>query len=262
MKIATFNINSIRARLESFCAWLRLNTLDIVLLQEIKCLKEQFPKFEMEMLGYHSVVLGQKSYNGVAILSKHPISDVRCGLASRTFSDTQSRYLEATICGMRIVNLYLPNGNPVGSKNFSYKLQWMKTLESVIRETLRVVEMPLVIGGDFNVIATDEDCFDLAKFADDAAMADQVRANYRRYLNLGLVDVFPALNPKDKRAYTFWDYQSRAWERDEGLRIDMFLTNCFATDLLQRCWVDRMLRGVARPSDHAPLLVEICNRPS
>ena len=257
MKIATFNINSIRARIENLRTWLETEQPDVVLLQEIKCQDEQFPTMEIQAMGYHSTVHGQKSYNGVAILSKEPILNIVCGLPGGG-DDEQARYIEATISNKRICGLYLPNGNPVSNEEkFAFKLKWMDRLGSHIKNTLLPMDMPLIIGGDFNVIPKDTDCLDPSQWVGDAATMPQTRKRFRSFQNLGLTEIFTALNPKDTHAYTFWDYQRGCWQKNDGIRIDFFLTNGYATDMSTTCWVDKKPRGEEKASDHTPLILEL-----
>lgn len=256
MKIATFNINSVRARIENLCDWLNTEQPDIVLLQELKCQDEQFPHEKLKSIGYEASVYGQKAYNGVAVLSKHKIEKVVKGLPGDD-SDEQSRYMECTIKGINVCNLYLPNGNPIGKEKYEYKLKWMDRLGKHIKNKLLNSAKPLLIGGDWNVIPTDDDCLDPDDWVDDAAASNQVRARFKAYQNLGLYDAFNALNPNKKQAFTFWDYQRGAWSKNNGIRIDFFLLNGNALDKTTNCWVDKKPRGKEKASDHTPLLIAL-----
>ena len=254
MKAASWNINSIRARLPNVLDWLSNTRPDVVLFQEIKCVEEQFPRSEFETLGYNVVIHGQKSYNGVAILSKFPIENVQFNLP--TFpEDQQSRYLEATIGGILFASIYLPNGNPVNSEKYLYKLKWMKELKEHSIKLLRN-EFPVVLGGDFNVIPNDADVHDPELWKSDALCQPAVRTSYREILYLGYTDAFRIFNKAPNR-YTFWDYQGGAWQKDHGVRIDHFLLSPSAADLCCGCSIDASPRGRAKASDHTPIIVDL-----
>ncbi len=200
MKIATWNVNSVKARLQHVLAWLKSAEPDVALLQELKCVEEAFPRLEIEDLGYNCAVVGQKSYNGVAILSKRPMEDLFEGLPGDE-QDTQARYLEATVDGVRVASIYLPNGNPVASEKYPYKLAWMARLEAHIRDRL-ALEEPLVLGGDYNVAPSDEDVYDPERFKGDALCKPETRRAFRSLLNLGLTEAFRALH-KEPHLYSF-----------------------------------------------------------
>ena len=253
MKIATWNVNSVKARLAHLLAWLKSAAPDVALLQELKCVEEAFPRLEIEDLGYNCAVVGQKSYNGVAILSKRPMEDLLESLPGDK-TDEQARYLEATIDGVRVASLYLPNGNPVASDKYPYKLAWMARLEAHVRGRL-ALEEALVLGGDYNVIPSDEDVYDPKRFKDDALGRPETRHAFRRLVNLGLTEAFRALHAEPNR-YTYWDY-GRAFDDDEGLRIDHFLLSPQAADRLTTCEIDREPRKQAKPSDHTPVCLEL-----
>lgn len=254
MKIATFNVNSIKARLPRVLEWLEDAKPDVALLQEIKSEDATFPALEIEALGYRIATHGQKTYNGVAILSRHPIEDLRRGLPGDE-SDEQARYIEATIQGIRVASIYLPNGNPVDTDKYPYKLGWMERLTKHVRRTLLPTEMPVVLGGDYNCCPTDKDVYDPAGWADDALCRPETRAQFRALVNLGLTEAWRALH--NEVAYSFWDYQRGRWNRDEGLRIDHFLLSPQAADRLVACEIDRGPRGKEKASDHTPVWVEI-----
>jgi exodeoxyribonuclease-3 len=253
-KIATFNVNSIKVRLPILLAWLEAAKPDIVCLQEIKCLAADFPTLELKGLGYHTEILGQRSYNGVAILSKEPMRDVKRGLDGDP-GDEQARYLEASIGDLRVASLYLPNGNPIGTDKFRYKLAWMQRLKARAEELLRE-EIPFVLAGDYNVCPTDEDVYDPAAFRDDALCQAESRRAFRALVNLGLTDAFRALHPEPHR-YSFWDYQQGRWYRDEGLRIDHLLLSPQAADRLESADIDKSPRGKDKASDHTPVWCEV-----
>lgn len=254
VKIATWNVNSIKARLPNVEAWLKAAEPDVVLLQEIKCESDKFPRLEIEALGYNCAVLGQKSYNGVAILSRHQIEDVLEGLPGDG-SDEQARYIEATTAGARVASIYLPNGNPVDSEKFGYKLAWMKRLKTHAAALLKS-EAPVVLGGDYNCIPQPEDCYDPKAWAGDALFKPETRRAFREILHLGYCEAYRALHPTAV-AYSFWDYQGRAWEADHGIRIDHLLLSPQATDRLVACGIDREARGEPKASDHTPVWCEL-----
>lgn len=254
MKIATFNVNSIKARLPRVLEWLEDSQPDVAVLQEIKTQSDSFPALEIQALGYEAAVHGQKSYNGVAILSKHPIEDVTCGLPGDD-SDDQARYIEATVKGVRVCGLYLPNGNPVSSDKYPYKLAWMDRLLAHIRDTLLPTEMPVVIGGDYNCCPTDRDVYDPEGFADDALCRPETRSRFRGMINLGLTEAWRALH--NEIGYSYWDYQGGRWQRGEGLRIDHWLLSPQAADRLTACEIERSPRGKEKASDHTPVHVEL-----
>lgn len=258
MRIATWNVNSVRARMANALDWLGHAQPDVALLQEIKCETEAFPRLEFEALGYACHALGQKSYNGVAILSRLPIEDLREGLPGDA-ADAQARYLEALIGGVRIACLYAPNGNPVESEKFAYKLGWLERLRVRAADLMRREE-PLVLGGDYNVIPEATDVYDPAAWERDALFHPLSRASFRRIQALGLTDIYRALHPDKSCAYTFWDYQAGAWAQDRGLRIDHFLLSPEAVDRARGCVIDRGPRGQDKASDHTPVVVTLADR--
>ncbi len=256
MRVAIWNVNSIKARLPRVLEWLGEAAPDAVMLQELKCQDAAFPAAEIEALGYNVAVHGQKTYNGVAILAKSPIEDVAVGLAGDP-ADDQARYIEATVAGVRLCGLYLPNGNPVDSEKFPYKLAWMDRL--VARAAVLLAEEQcFIMGGDYNVVPTDDDVFDPAGFADDALCRPDSRARYRTLLNMGLTDAFRAFNT-EPHAYSYWDYQRGAWQKDNGLRIDHLLASPQATDRLVASGIDRAPRAKERASDHTPVWCELAD---
>jgi exodeoxyribonuclease-3 len=257
MKIATWNVNSVRTRIATITAWLGQAKPDVVCLQEIKCQDEQFPYLEMEALGYNCAVHGQKSYNGVAVLSKFEIEEVLPGLPGDE-ADEQARYLECVIAAsqgpVRVASIYLPNGNPKDTDKFGYKLRWMERLRDHAKDLLEYEEA-LVLAGDYNVIAQDDHCWDPAVWADDALMADETRARFAGLHWLGLSNAWAV---KDGRGhqYTFWDYQRGAWQKDHGIHIDHILLSPQATDRLTGIEIARKARGMEKPSDHVPVIAE------
>jgi exodeoxyribonuclease-3 len=253
MQIASWNVNSIRARLDHVTAWLKDRKPDVLLLQELK--GTDFPTEIFKELGYESIAVTQKAYNGVAILSRHPITTVGTTLAGDEM-DSHARYLEATIEGLRVVNIYLPNGNPVGTEKFAYKLAWMDRFMLQVT-AWRDQGLPVVIGGDFNVIPEDIDCHKPASWIRDALFQPEPRARYRAMLSLGFTDAFRALHPEETGQFTFWDYFRQAFENNRGIRIDHFLLSPSLADRLQGCVIDRGPRALPKPSDHTPIIVEL-----
>lgn len=252
--IASWNVNSIKARLPNVLAWLESASPDIALFQELKTVEDNFPRLEIEALGYHCAVLGQKSYNGVAILSKQPLEDVMMGLPGDP-ADEQARYVEATTFGLRVATIYLPNGNPVKTEKFGYKLAWMDRLNDHAYDLLQS-EQPVVLGGDYNIIPQDEDVYDPRAFAGDALAQPESRQRFRALLNQGYTEAFRALNDAP-HLYSFWDYQGGAWQNDHGLRIDHFLLSPQAADRLESCEIDREPRGKTKASDHTPVVCRL-----
>lgn len=258
VKIATWNVNSIKARLPNALTWLKEAAPDIVLLQEIKCVEDAFPRLEIEDLGYNCAVSGQKTYNGVAILSKTPL-EVEETVLPGGGDEEQARYIEAvtsTDAGvLRVASIYLPNGNPVPGEKYDYKLGWMERLEAHAKALLKYEEI-LVLGGDYNVIPEAEDCYDPAAWAGDALYRPESRAAFRRIVYLGYTDAFRALNTGPGH-YSFWDYQAGAWQKDNGIRIDHLLLSPQAADRLAAAGIDRKPRGKEKASDHTPVWCEL-----
>lgn len=259
MKIATFNVNSINVRLPRILDWFDRARPDVAVLQEIKCVDEKFPALEFEDRGYNVEVHGQKTYNGVALLSKFPFDDVTRGLPGDK-DDDQARYIEGLVCPddaepVRVCGLYLPNGNPAPGPKYDYKLKWMKRLKARA-EALLADEEAFLLAGDFNVIPQAEDVYDPEGWADDALFRLESRAAFREILYLGFTDAIRQGNP-NAVLYTFWDYQRGAWEKDHGLRIDHILLSPRAADRFKSAGVDRAERGREKPSDHVPVWVEI-----
>ena len=253
MKIATWNVNSIRTRLPIIETWVRTTQPDIILLQEIKCINEAFPHEFIEDLGYNISLHGQKTFNGVAILSKFPIEDVTKNLPH--FHDPQARYIEAYTGGVRVASLYAPNGSEVGSDKFSYKLSFYKHLILYLKEVLTLKE-PFLIGGDYNIAPTDEDVHDPEKWKGSVLVSPEERALFHEIKSMGLTDTLRLLHPEPQASnedwYTWWDYRKGAWHRNWGLRIDHILASPEACALIDSVGVDKDLRGLERPSDHAP----------
>lgn len=258
MNIATWNINGIKARLETVKTWLREANPDVVCLQEIKSVTEGFPSEVFEDLGYNVAVHGQKSFNGVAILSKRPFDEVVTGLPGNE-ADEQARYIEAVIAGddtiFRVASIYLPNGNPVDTEKYPYKLEWMQHLKAHA-ETLLAYEEPLVLAGDYNVIPEARDVHAPKAWEGDALYRPETHAAFRSILNLGLTDAFRAVNAEEKQ-YSFWDYQAGAWPKNNGIRIDHLLLSPQAADRLEGCRILRETRGWEKPSDHVPVMIDL-----
>jgi exodeoxyribonuclease-3 len=260
MRIATWNVNSVNARLENVLAWFESAAPDVAVLQEIKCIDEKFPTEAFERLGYNVAVHGQKTYNGVAMLSKHPMEDVRRGLPFLHDDevDEQSRYIEAVIGAptpFRMVGIYLPNGNPVDTEKFDYKLAWMKRLHAHAQGLL-ALEEPLVIAGDYNVIPEVEDVANPEAWVNDALFRMESRGAFRALKNLGFTDAYMQADGAPG-GYTFWDYQAGAWPRNLGIRIDHLLLSPQAADRLENVTIHRDERDKEKPSDHVPVVAEL-----
>ena len=257
MKIATWNINGIKARAEALPAWLDEASPDVVLLQEVKSVDENFPREIFEDRGYNVETHGQKGFNGVAILSKLPLEDVTRGLPGDE-TDEQARWIEATVVGekaVRVCGLYLPNGNPVPGPKFDYKIAWMERLETRARELLAGEEVALM-AGDYNVIPQAEDASRPEAWEGDALYRPESLRAFRRLLNLGFTEAFRAREAGPGH-YSFWDYQAGAWDRNDGIRIDHFLLTPQCADLMTEITIDAAVRGRKRPSDHVPVVLEL-----
>ena len=260
MKIVTWNVNSINARIEHLAKFIKKDQSDIYLIQELKCTNESFPYHEIEKLGYISYVEGQKAWNGVAILSK-----IKLNILNRkipTFNeDVQSRFLETEIKinkikkPIKLFCIYLPNGNPIETEKFDYKIKWMKKFNDYILD-LYNKNKPIIIGGDFNVIPTDEDVYSPENYKNDACAHPKTREQYRILINSGFTDTVKYFI-KGKTNWTFWGYRGGGWQKGNGLRIDHFLTSPEITDLVQSVKIDRIPRGWEKPSDHTPVILEI-----
>ncbi|HEX5508623.1 MAG TPA: exodeoxyribonuclease III [Pseudolabrys sp.] len=258
MRVATWNVNSVKQRLENILAWLAERKPDIVCLQEIKCVDELFPREAFEDLGYNVAVHGQKAFNGVALLSKLPFDEVAPGLIGDD-EDVQARFLEAQVSAggrvVRVVSLYLPNGNPVATDKYNYKIKWMDRLISFSRERLKLEE-PFLLCGDYNVIPSPSDARNPAAWVNDALYLPPTRERFRALCNLGLADAVRAASD-DGDLYTFWDYQAGAWAKNDGIRIDHILLSPQAADRMIDVGIDRHVRGWEKPSDHVPVYVEL-----
>ena len=254
MKIATWNVNSLKARQEHLIKWLGEFDPDVVLLQELKGVEEKFPMMEVNAAGYEAAVVGQKTYNGVAILSKTPIAVTATRLPGEA-EDVQARYVEGIVNGVRLASIYLPNGNPAPGEKYDYKIRWMRRLYAHARELLKTEEA-FVLGGDYNVIPEPQDVHDPSKWTRDALYLPESRNALRYIVNLGLTDAFRACNAQGGR-YSWWDYRAGSWDRDEGCRIDHLLLSPQAADKLSASGIDKTPRGWEKPSDHTPVWCEL-----
>jgi exodeoxyribonuclease III len=258
LSIATFNVNSVRQRIEHLLGWLRETNVDIACLQEIKCLDEAFPRAEIEALGYNVETHGQKTFNGVAILSKLPFDEVIRGLPGDP-QDAQARYIEGVFSvggrAIRVASIYLPNGNPAPGEKYDYKLAWMARLRAHA-EDLLALEEPLALAGDYNVIPEPRDVHDPALWAQDALFLPETRAAFRSILHLGFTEAVRATTDEGK-LYTFWDYQAGAWQRNNGIRIDHLLLSPEAARVLKSATIDKEMRAAEKPSDHVPVRIDL-----
>jgi len=253
IRIASWNVNSIRARLSHVTTWLTANQPDVLLLQELK--SPIFPAEVFSELGYGSAAVTQKAYNGVAVLSRHPIQTISTTLSGDE-ADSHARFLEVMIDGIRVANLYLPNGNPIGSDKFAYKLAWMDRLMKQMA-AWRAEPTPTIVSGDFNVIPEDIDCHKPSSWMHDALFQPEPRARYRAMLDLGYTDAFRALHPGEGGQFTFWDYFRQAFEHNRGIRIDHFLLCPALSKRLRACDIDKEPRRLEKPSDHAPIVLTL-----
>jgi len=258
MRIATWNVNSVKQRVDNLTAWLSERRPDIVFLQETKCVDEAFPREPFEALGYNVAVHGQKAFNGVAVFSKFPLEDVTARLPGDD-ADSHARFLEAVVSTtqgvLRLASVYLPNGNPAGTNKYAYKISWMDRLIHYARERLQLDE-PLVLGGDFNVIPTELDARFPDRWVNDALFLPRTRGKFRTLYHLGLTDALRAGND-GPGPYTFWDYQAGAWQKNDGIRIDHLLLSPQAADRLLVAGVDKHVRGWEKPSDHVPVWADL-----
>lgn len=258
MRIATWNVNSVRQRLDHLITWLGEAAPDVVCLQEIKCVDEQFPREAIEALGYNIVTHGQKTFNGVALLSRIRFDESSSGLDGDG-EDTHARFLEGSVScdggALRIACLYLPNGNPPNTEKYPYKLKWISRLIEYSRERLKSEES-FILAGDFNVIPAPCDVYNPAAWVDDALFRPQTRQAFQTLLGLGLTDALRAVSDAAEE-YTFWDYQAGAWQKNNGLRIDHLLLSPQASDRLSGAGIDRHVRGWEKASDHVPVWIDL-----
>jgi exodeoxyribonuclease-3 len=256
VRLATFNLNGIRARLPRLIEWLSQEKPDVACLQELKCADESLPIADIEAAGYGAVWHGQKGFNGVAILARGDTPALRRTGLPGDPDDSHSRYIEAEVDGVIVASIYLPNGNPIGTEKFDYKLKWMGRLceraDAILTE-----ERPAVLAGDFNVIPEDRDTFSKRAMANDALFQPESQAAFRKIVHQGWTDSLRALNPSEERLYTFWDYTAGAWPRDAGFRIDHLLCSPQAADRLRGAEVHKWARAEEKASDHAPVAIEL-----
>tara|TARA_B100001989_G_scaffold252381_1_gene234222 strand:- start:849 stop:1613 length:765 start_codon:yes stop_codon:yes gene_type:complete len=248
MKIVSWNVNSIKARLDHVLKYMDEFKPDLLMIQELKGL--EFPKNKLEATGYYTHAITQKSYNGVAIISKEPFEVILDALPEDQ-DDEQARYLEIKLGDVHYINIYLPNGNPAPGPKYEYKLAWMERLYTRLNGLVED-NIPFVIGGDFNVIPEEKDCASPQEWKDDALFRIETKKAFRSLLNLGLIDSFRVFNTGDKN-YTFWDYQAGAWQKNNGIRIDHFLLSPLMADRLESCTINKAPRGWEKPSDHTPI---------
>ena len=256
MKLATYNLNGIRARLPRLLEWLEREQPDVVALQELKCADESLPIVDIEAAGYGAVWHGQKGFNGVAVLSKGDQPELRRVGLHGDPDDTHSRYIEDEAKGFVVGSIYLRNGNPIGTEKFEYKLRWMDRLTAHAAELLEE-ERPTILCGDWNVVPEDRDVFSVRATAKDAVMQPETREAYRRLLNQGWTDALRAFHPTEEKLYTFWDYTAGCWQRDLGFRLDHLLCSPEAADRLRDAGVDKWARAQEKASDHAPTWVQL-----
>jgi exodeoxyribonuclease-3 len=258
VRIATWNVNSIKQRIDSALAWLAERQPDIVCLQETKTVDDAFPREPFEALGYNLAVHGQKTFNGVALLSKFPFDEVNSGLPGDDHDD-HARFIEGVISTgqgvLRVASIYLPNGNPPDTEKYTYKISWMKRLAAYARERL-LLEEPLILAGDYNVIPTAADARNAQAWTGDALFLPRTRDEFRTLVNLGLTDALRATSD-DPGLYTFWDYQAGAWQKNNGIRIDHLLLSSAAADTLSDAGIDRHVRSWEKPSDHVPVWIDL-----
>lgn len=257
MHIATWNVNSVKSRLPHLLDWLKADKPDIVLLQELKCIDDAFPAMEIEELGYNLAIHGEKTYNGVAILSKHRLSDIRRGLPGNE-ADTHARYIEAVVeipkGAMRVASVYVPNGQTPDSEKFPYKLAFLDHFYAHMKTLLTYDEL-LIVGGDYNIAPDDRDVHNIAEWKGTVLTHDEVRQRFRRILNLGIYDAYRLISDKPG-GFSWWDYRAGAFNNDDGLRIDHHLISAKAADKLTGCHIVKSLRALEKPSDHTPVVAE------
>lgn len=251
-KIATWNVNSLRVRLQHVLDWIQAHAPDVMVLQETKILDEDFPLAEFQKIGYQAVFSGQKTYNGVAILSKEPVLDVVKDFPS--LDDHQRRVLAGTVSGIRVLNLYVPNGENVFSLKYEYKLNWLSHLDDYLKNELKRYPNMIILG-DFNIAPSEIDVHDPALWEGHVLFSEKERMAFQEILKLGFYDTFRHANPEEK-AFTWWDYRMNGFKRNLGLRIDHILSSSSLLPSLTSCIIDRSMRSLERPSDHAPVMAE------
>ena len=257
MKIVSWNVNSVRARIDNILDYISDSKPDILMLQEIKTEEENFPFMDFKNAGYESHVFGQKSYNGVAILSKKKIGKINTSLIKDKLN--QARVIVADIdyktTILKLINIYVPNGNPINTEKFEYKKDWLNAFVKEIKKTLNN-NKNIIIGGDFNIIPEEIDVYNFEKYKNDALFKIEIRKKFRELINLGFVDAYRYLNKK-KQEYTFWDYMAGSWQKNYGLRIDHFLVSNNLTDNIKKIFINKKPRGKVKPSDHTPVEIDI-----
>ncbi|MBY7649433.1 MAG: exodeoxyribonuclease III [Candidatus Liberibacter europaeus] len=258
VKIATWNVNSIRARINNIVTWVEENNPDIICFQETKTEDKTFPIDTIQSLGYHVEMRGQKSYNGVAIVSKYQPEEVIKNFPGDDL-DNQARFIEATFAInsqiLRIANIYLPNGNPIGSPKYDYKISWIKRLLKFASQRLELEE-PIILAGDYNIIPQPRDCYDSQLWQNDACFTLEVRQAFQKLQNIGFTDAIRATSD-DNNIYSFWDYFSNSWKKNKGVRIDHLMLSPEAISFFQSSWIDKKPRGCEKPSDHSPVIVSL-----
>jgi exodeoxyribonuclease-3 len=258
MKIATWNVNSLKVRLPHVLDWLAATQTDVLCLQETKMEDKVFPYAELEAAGYHAAHNGQKTYNGVAILARSTLKDVRCDIPA--FADEQKRVIAATVNGVRIVCAYMPNGQAVGSDKYDYKLRWLEALAGFVSEELECCPQ-LALLGDYNIAPDDRDVHDPVAWKDQILCSEPERAAFRRFVDLGLADAFRLFDQPEK-TYSWWDYRQMGFRRNHGLRIDHILLSAPLAAACGACTIDKAPRKLERPSDHAPVLATLEAKPA
>ena len=254
--ISSFNVNSINARKEIVINYLLENQIDILLIQETKCQNENFPLNEFNNIGYNVSFNGQKSYNGVAVISKFPIKVNSSNLfLNNDNNDEQARFLDVKILDYNLICLYVPNGNPINSDKYSYKIDWLNELYIYCKKLYNSNEK-IILAGDFNIIQKDIDCYDPIAWQGDALFTNEVKSILKKIINIGFVDSYRAKNP-NVREYSFWDYQNGAWQKDNGIRIDLILLSAESMDVLEQTGIHKTLRNKNRPSDHVPIWISL-----
>ena len=257
MIISSWNVNSVRARIENILTYLKLSNTDVLLMQEIKTEEKNFPYKEFKNFGYNSYVLGQKSYNGVAFVSKNSIEKINMEFVKD--KNNQSRIIVGDIKNkskiIKLINVYVPNGNPIGTEKYNYKKDWYESFIKQVKKTL-LKNKNIIIGGDFNVIPEEIDVYDSRKYENDALFKLEIRKKFRELINLGFQDIYRYFN-KDKQEYTFWDYMAGSWQKNHGMRIDHFLVSKNLVDSIKKIVIDKNPRSKFKPSDHTPIELEI-----
>jgi exodeoxyribonuclease-3 len=253
MKLATWNVNSLTVRLPHLSSWLQANPVDVIALQELKLTDDKFPHAEIEAAGYHASVFGQKTYNGVALLSRTAATEVVKNIPG--FADEQARVVTATVAGLRVVGAYFPNGQAPGSDKFGYKMQWLRALREWLRDEL-TRHPRLVLMGDFNIAPDDRDVYDPVAWAGQIHCTDEEREHFRQLVELGLVDAFREFDQPPK-SWSWWDYRNLAFRKNQGLRIDHILVSQALRAGLRSCVIDKAPRKLERPSDHAPVIADL-----